>query len=104
MSQRVFVVMYVSRTCKYVSRILESFMRGVRCGFSPLALSTLGDSHFSLRVFYVVYVEVAIFLFNFRASFVKIVQGFLIKFEVYGCFILNIKYWSQVLHQPMVTL
>ena len=57
-----------------------------------------------LRVFYVVYVEVAIFLFNFRASFVKIVQGFLIKFEVYGCFILNIKYWSQVLHQPMVTL
>jgi hypothetical protein len=49
--------------------------------------------------------NLSIFLSNFRASsFVKIVQGFLIKFEVYGCFILNIKYWSQVLHQPMVTL
>ena len=43
MCQRVFVVMYVSRTCKYVSRILESFKRGVRCGFFPVGfLSSRG--------------------------------------------------------------
>lgn len=68
MSQRVFVVMYVSRTCKYVSRILESFKRGVRCGFFPLAFSALGDSHFSVRVLYVDDVEVTILLFFYVIS------------------------------------
>ena len=68
-----------------MSRILDSFKRGVRCGFFPLALSTLGDLHFSLEGFLCGLCgscNLSIFLSNFRASFVKIVQGFLIKFEV----------------------
>ena len=80
-----------------MSRILDSFQRGVRCGFFPVGFFNSRGLAFLSEGFLCGLCgscNLSIFLSNFRGSFVRIVQGFLIKFEVYGCFVMNVKYQS----------